>query len=489
MKQAWYQGHRALALKSGTSEIRGTIMRNAIRGLLWGVLLFSANALAVDGFAVSVAWRTAGYPWAPTVPECCVVGRGQLVRFDIKNSAVTTIDTLIDRDQFLVEYPVINLDGTQIAFIRSRYSVQSGKLVNAGQCYLSVINKDGTGLRNLVAIADPPGDAMCQFGAWCGTLAPLDWPAGRDIYYVNPSAPREIWRVNVDQPSQNVKVVAETNAFRRFSLSLDAKHMGEQLLNVGGSAIKSFPGLAGEVGNCGCNGAGSASGKYLLNYCGWHGTLFFTCSGTLPGPQNIQIWEIGNWSGAELCRSSTQPVESHCGGELMHWSVNSDKWSSHWPGIDGWADGIHYGTNHVLVNWIDKQAIALRVYPKVSGSDAGALFYGDYGGDFWVSGPANCYEDVKGNWVPVGGTAVGRRGNGSATEDPRVDRSGDAIRIRLRGDRSWDVKITTIDGKTVLRGPMTGDIAIPFRAGPSNSMVLRATDGKRTIRRLITAVR
>jgi hypothetical protein len=413
------------------------------------------QTLGVDGTAITVAWRSGAQDWGCSpagAPECGGIFRGQLVRYTIAGNASANRQVIIDRDRALVSYPAFNVQGTKIAFYRDRKTVVNNKVVDAGKCYIAVANADGSGITNLAAINDLP-DEECA----------LDWPAGNWIYYVNPKAgtnpwdrpSRDIWRVNTTNPSQNEFVVSEQSEFRRFSLSLDAKHMGCQLLNVGGSYLKSFPGLVEEHNNCGCNGAGSASGKYMVNYCGWHGQIHFTTTSGEVAGKVITVSQLEQWSGKNnICTATSGEIESGCGGELMVWSVNSDKWSCHWPGVDGWADGMSHGTNFVLVNWVDNQAICLTNYSRIVDGNpggSGVISFGEYSGDFWISGHAGKYETATGQWIDIPGytTEAGpsllSHGHGIRTVEVRDG----VVRVAIDGNALCNVEIVTTQGRVV----------------------------------------
>jgi hypothetical protein len=438
------------------------------------------QTFGVDGTAITVAWRSGGLDWGctpPGAPECGGIFRGQLVRYTIAGNASTNRQVIIDRDRALVSYPAFNVQGTKIAFYRDRKTVVNNKVVDAGQCHIAIANADGSGITNLAAINDLP-DEECA----------LDWPAGNWIYYVNPKAgvnpwdrpSKDIWRVNATNPSQNEFVVSEQDVFRRFSLSLDSKHMGDQMVNTGGSYIKSFPGLVEEHNNCGCNGAVSASGKYMVNYCGGHGLIFFTTSSGALGERQITVSQLEQWSGKNnICTSLTS---GDCGGELMVWSVNSDKWSCHWPGVDGWADGMPHGTNFVLVNWVDGQAICLTNYarivdPAVQGS--GVISYGEYSGDFWISGHNGKYETDAGQWIDIPGytTEAGpsllSHGHGIRMVEVRDG----VVRVAIDGNAQCDVEIVTMQGRVIKTMRASGSAAFGAGGLPRGTYLARVRTG------------
>jgi hypothetical protein len=424
---------------------------------------------AVDGVAITVAWRSGEKDWGctpPGAPECGGISRGQLVRYTIAGNASTRREVIIDRDRALVAYPTFNVQGTRIAFFRDRKTVVNNQVVDAGQGYISVANADGTDITNVIATNEQVA---------------LDWPAGNWIYYVKSGS--QIWRVNVANPSQNEYMATEQANFRRFSLSLDAKHMGCQLLGVGGSYLKSFPGLVQEHDNCGCNGAGSASGLYMVNYCGWHGQIHFSTPLGENAYTVITVSQLMQWSGNNnICTATSGEVESTCGGELMIWSVNSDKWSCHWPGVDGWASGMSHGTNFVLVNWIDDQAICLTNYNQIvdgTPGGSGVISYGECSGDFWISGHAGKYETVAGQWIEIPGYATACMpsfsSHGRGIRGVEV-RDG-VVRVTIDGNTLCNVEIVTAQGRVVKAVRTSGAAIFNAHGLPRGTYLARVRSG------------
>jgi len=403
-------------------------MRTMICGVVAGVLLTAWNTpLAVDGkhvngFAVStsfdyplyneIKWNQERYP------------RGKIVRYDIANGAVTGSKVLFDG---VGQYPAINLSGTRIVFFRWGLQIAPGwgsevgvgeprHLVAGSESnpnYLSVVNKDGSGLTNLIQVSKPGSNAGCgSYEAMEGN-ALLDWPSGDWIYYIKPTGTAEVWRVNVNDPSHNEKIMTYTGGtppMRRWALSADAKYSGQQVL-CGGTSVPhngacDFPGNSPSSGidDPGCNATVSPSGNFIVHYlyaghsqallhkwdhkAGW-------VNGDVNNPLDASGFsELASWSGQE------------CGGwaEVIRFSANSDKWYCR---EIGWCGSYNYfmqGGNSWCVNWVDKAAIRTSNNPK---PDCNADYYAGYGksncaGDLWVAGgPANSYEDVNGQWQYV----------------------------------------------------------------------------------------
>jgi hypothetical protein len=379
----------ALAVLCGLKKEQ--MFRNTARNIIFAVATvsfaacFAIDGTSINGFAVSCAWREGNLNWgpAPGAPESDgFYFRGALVKYEIRNN-VAAADTLIKRTTCLVNSGgiSINLEGTKIAFYRWKYYLDNtGGMKSTGQSYISVINRNGDSLRNLVAINDPPES----------DISAMDWPAGPWIYYLNPKPGTNPWdhrtrtvcRVNVNTGAHDsITTFTITSSdigggtvptdwyVRRFSMTLDGTKVCLQNDGLAGSQVFCFPPSGGRVYSCpvflfgACNGSVSASGLYTLSYQGWHNIIVFSSPlPNLPGPSSIQTeTTVTDWAGgAPVCPAKPAGAPSgcnSCGGEWMHWSVNSDKWSSHWLGTCGHADGLNNGTNYVLINWIDKKAV------------------------------------------------------------------------------------------------------------------------------------
>jgi PKD repeat protein len=402
-------------------------------------LLLCSSAFAVDGthvngFSVAVHSLPINY-----VSMENGQGAGPIVRYDIASGAVTGHDTIFHD---IAQRAAISLDGTRIAFFRwgwrigakdgsGQYSVLAG--TSNAPCYVSVINKDGTGLKNLTqlpclgAVGYP---AKHPFDAWD---AHLDWPAGDWIYYEMPNKTGIIRRVNARTGADNFVVAylksnekgyqswdSGDGAMRRWSISVDGKweahqsEIGQQsgsnefsLFDGSGLGFTNFPPPEGAYGLCpvgglsfGCNHSISASGNFVGNFfAGCHDDAQL---GRFPHDQG---WLDGNGlSGNSIAHVTFTKLQQWTGqnifsqAEWIMWAANSDKWIS----VDispTCGNGEFAGINQVLANWVDNVAIVTTGNTLSNGEKS------DFG-DFWVSDPVNNplgnkYEDETGVWHAV----------------------------------------------------------------------------------------
>jgi len=390
---------------------------------------FAVDGAHVNGFSVAVHYLPINY---------CGGEAGPIVRYDIANGAVTGHDTIFHD---IAQRTAISLDGTRIAFFRWGYRLgakggdgQYAPLAGTSNapCYISIINKDGTGLKNLTqlpcvgAVGNPPKHGL---HAW---EAHLDWPAGDWIYYEMPNKTGIIRRVNVRTGADNF-VVAYVGSnekgfqswdsgdcgMRRWSISLDAKWEGHQTECGGGNPIgaTNFPPPEGNYNLCpvtaqlpGCNQSVSASGNFISHYfAGCHEDAilyhFPHDKGWLNSNDLAFNYSAGHVDFSMLQQWTGQNIFG-C-AEWIMWSANSDKWNSRM--IASWGGSMAYGcgTNQVLENWVDHVAIVPTNNAKAGSCPNGGVTgqNSDFG-DFWVSDPVNNpqgnkYEDETGVWHTV----------------------------------------------------------------------------------------
>ena len=358
---------------------------------------------AANGFAVSVSFRVPYVSSMQWTYESCI-NRGKLVRYDISSNSVTRRDTIFPG---WAQWPAINLTGTKIAFFRWGKHMENGQIVGTNDPnYVSVVNKDGTGLVDLVPVAAPLSSSASSRDPM------LDWPAGDWVYYEKPTKSHEIWRVNINNPASNQLVVAYQKSpkgedtgpiyFYRWTLSVDAKWA---LIWTAGYTWNSniwhcFPPPGGDPLACApnngatwaqiwaCNGAISPSGSYAAHYTGGVHDNIETLS-----------WDHNTSGSYQTAGSRTY---SYAGAEQLRFSANSDKWQQQQVGFEGHADALCNGSNQWLMNWKDGGSIV------VSGNTRGASpAQCSDAGDFWIDGGASNagkYEDVNGAWIAVAPT-------------------------------------------------------------------------------------
>ena len=451
-------------------------------------------ALAVDGIAVSSRYFTGGGYEGSTIVKEHGAWWGQIMKHDIKNSAVEK-ETIVF-DGFALN-PTISQDGARIAFLRN-----GSKLNNEDTCgdigfcgWVSVMDIDGSTVRDL---------AYLDIATGC-----IAWPTGDWVYYQlargrgqqgsDTELSRHIWRVNVNDPSQKNEVAkftfspADPDYIRKWDLNANATRGSLQL---GGSICAyNFP-LDGPVpfsGSdrkdrfpTGCNPCISPSG----NYCAYlNGTAHFQL--------NVFKWDGSGWDWEAMPGMSTTEIwaalgnrESTFPGWGMDWprySANSDKWVCT---RQGWAcqSGCSVtgrncigrfgqrGTNQVLVNWVDRKAVQTSKNPYVCTSDNPIA--ANTAGDFWVAG-LDGIETIDGTVVPVesrGGLPLPARVSNNALAAPH------AIVVSFSREQRRHLEVFDAAGKALWAGDVSsGCAAIPYPSGARRGVYLiRARSGNST---------
>ncbi len=382
----------------------------------------------VDGVAVTISYRSVDGPrnmWKDVVPEREVSYRtwGKLVKYDIVNNEVVNCDTL---SHSVSNIPALNFMGTKVAWFRKNAEVVEGnQLVGDGKtCYLSVINLDGTGFRDLLEVG-------CA-----GKTPQIDWPyvdGGEWIYYEEVDEAHNafhgtgrIFRVNATDPSQHELVndylptKHERTFFHRWCMSADGRYAAAFLFDLGdvsnwaNSLAHCFPPPDGDPTKCtekpvthrGCNPALSPSGKYLLHLqdAGHEGLFLERWN-----HQKQEMVSMEHWSG---------PNGSMTHSEMFQWmgdttrmkaaewnrsSVNSDKWFLTEYSINGNKAHPDQGSNMTLINWVDEVVIQPSNNPVMEwGKDDGTVHYCAQSGDFRVTPPAGAEEKIEtanGRWI------------------------------------------------------------------------------------------
>jgi len=383
---------------------------------LMAVLAAGSTVHAVNGIAVSTSCFHTGALPSPGSQHTL---RGAIVKFTIQGNSVSRCDTIFKYSQGGVgQYPAISYDGTRVAFFRWGVSVvkqggelrwvqRPGPLPNPNYFpdtnWVSVMNIDGTGLKNLVMVGPPTLEGGEGYAA-------LDWPCGDWIYYEKPTNSGEIWRVHCQNPLLNELVVKfirrpdlvpddwdsqhmgdYTLMFRRFSLSADGKLCGAQMIRYVNNTAFCFPPAGGDISTCwpsdhgtgGCNMSISASGHYFGHYL-------------YAGHCNT---ELNYWDGKPTSSINQQnsSFSGHCGSEMIRWSANSDKWLCQIYS-DGTLDGSWNSyANQIVINRMDGTKILTSNNPAGTGmcNDAG---------DFRIEASGanmDAYEDQNGAWVPI----------------------------------------------------------------------------------------
>jgi hypothetical protein len=421
---------------------------------------------------------------------------GAIVRFDIQNNTVIGVDTIVKMSTALGQYPAIRLDGKKIAFFRWGYQVQGTTLKNLNTgCFVAVVDANGQNLTNIVSLP-----------AILGYENALDWPADGWIYYSRPRGDLsqvsdrsgyEIWKVNpnaANPASTNVKVfsVPSCQYVRRFSLSLAATRAALQTypLSSGGCGSVNheitFPDGADLGGAGSCNDKISASGNYAGGFMGgahdwvtlsyWNGSRIENYPDEF-GISRTSIYQATKWAGFDM--GSAAGVEQLC------FSANSDKWYSE---NVMWTYGGN-GTNQLIVNWVDKEAIIPTRNPKPGN---GAFTYEAFAGDFWVQQPAGkdwAYEDTMGTWhqltKPPGLTDADTRPDapsGMRAFAAHIDAAGILFITLPDAMRTYTVSVLDVSGRTIAsrlaRGSARMALAGPLARG---ACIVRAVSGPESL--------
>ena len=392
------------------------------------VIFCSVNALAVNGFSVTIFYQGSNDCW----------NRGNLIRYNIVNNAVTSRDTLFKGK---AQWPAINFTGTKVAFFRW----------------------GSTGTTNCVSVIDKAGGAVTDLVT--GLPAPLvfpapvvdvrdpmlDWPAGDWVYYEKPTKSHEIWRVNIKDPSRNEKVVTYVKSpkgedpgpiyFYRWSMSVDAKwalcwsagytynsNIWHSFPPPGGDPLAGAPcgGVSWAQINA-CNGAISPSGSFACHYTGGSHQQI-----DVLGWDHVTTGTVWPYSGGGNLTLNI------AGAEQLRFSANSDRWIVEQVGYNGHAQALCAGSNQWLINWKDGTTIVGSDNPPNQDpskcSDAG---------DFWIDGGAQNlgkYEDANGTWVavaPIDPTPAAnplKRATCAAHARPRLQYTGSRLSVVTAAD-------------------------------------------------------
>lgn len=413
-------------------NIKGFRMEKGFQSFFLFILILPFHARAIDGTAVTCAFRWANY-WK-TYPELPLWRynpnsryTGKIVRIDIENSAVVRRDTVYKETR--ARYPTLSPDGKKIAFLRLSCHEEDGELVDKeDKCFFTVMNTDGSNRHDLVSM--PMG----------GGRTSMDWPHGEWIYYQKMDT-YEIWRVNVVEPAHNERV-AVYDEFRKWELSADARYAVIQTIydGKGGKGTMSTPHLfppskhpvhlGGYRHLPGCNGTISPSGAYLGLFINTgHTELFLRywdpvadTTHLIPslvddpnrywGQSSVHVLDMLEWYGDSVGRQMDWP----------RWSANSDKWVCLNIGLV--RATAKSGSNQVLMNWVDHEIIMTSDNPMEVDAETTV---GCTAGDLWVRGPEGHYENVAGDWAPVGtdgirttGVAHSRGGTIPAVARPSI---------------------------------------------------------------------
>jgi len=382
---------------------------------------------AIDGFSVSTHWEGGN--------NVLSMGFGAIVRHDIAGDSVVAHTTLYDGS---ARWPVINQEGTKVAFIESDAKA------------IALVDRDG-------------GSIMQLAGNLLDAEGYLDWPDGDWVYYsrggTNSFGSEEIWRVTTD--AERIERVA--TFYRQgcdcrvgqwdWSISADATRAAIRsadgrlcegtgyVLHVSLPTV--FPGdieLSCSNGYQSCGNAISPSGDKVISFAelNWdHNHFVIRDFATQSILDQFTVDDISLWAGKDMGLSA-----SH-----TRWSANSEQWvcvmaMNHLVGEPK--------ANQVLVNWEKKKAIAVTYNMRMAD---GEEMWNDGPGDLWVDYKAACKAVPRrgGRAAPGARTLLVMR---SANAQPPLADSGIGIEsFDLKG-RRLGVACTNgpaADGVVVLR--------------------------------------
>jgi hypothetical protein len=174
-------------------------------------------------------------------------------------------------------------------------------------------------------------------------------------------------------------------------------------------------------------------------------------------------------------------MSGSAGCEMLIFASNSDKWYS--ENVMWQYGGARRGTNQLILNWHDMQALFGTRNPYASGTGGdpgpGQIGYQASTGDFWVMAPAGydyAYQDTAGAWHQMtkpsgwvrGDTAINSvtaRGIGfaSAAGSDRLtirDLRGGGLAIDLPDQARYRISIIDMRGRTAFARSAQANLSI-----------------------------
>jgi hypothetical protein len=477
-------------------------MRKMLIVVALAAIAMAETARGMDGVAVAVTWRNGcewiSYPQAPEVGGTGVLNgtpAGALCKYTITANRTTKCDTLVNRSQGLAQYPAISLDGQMVAFYHWGARVQGTQCVGASNPnYIAVVDINGQTITDLVELDVAPTNEIA-----------LAWPGGDWIYYVQPKrsgnapwaqAQQSVYRVNFrTRKSEKLFTINDgsgtpapsTSFIRRFTLSVDAKRMGIQIMAMVNGAY-CFPPPGGTLTDhltngcgvggcpCACNFTLSCGGCYGAGYYGGAHQEVYMAKMQTPSPE---------CTGPET--PSSQPTLDKAaaylgsgvggGAECIRWAANSDKWMTECVGWFGHADAIYEGSNSLGINWVDNEYIRVTNNPKVDCKDCACATVGSCTGQLWIGGgPANSWQDATGKWRTMGTTqtAAGTQGR-NGFSSIAIERTRQGITIASSAQKNLMVRLIDVRGRAVAMGRGTGELS--FRSLPPGIYTVQASAG------------
>ncbi len=442
-------------------------MKTAMYRTLAVVCFLSAASLAVDGIAVSHAFRhsTCDYGLAPESALNSISGYelnqpGTIIRSIIRDSKVERLDTIYK--ETFARFPVLNMHGNRIAFWRWDGRLHNDSIVDMDKNrYLSVMDANGDNVKDLATFSLPDGAGYREFDK----INLIDWPHGDWIYYQKPMT-YEIWKVDCNDPSSNTHVYTyEHPDFKRF-WRWDLSGAGDRATLTANwtfgysNIIQPFPPEHPPLPNtdkapggkyaspCCCNICVSPGGGYIAYFADVAHDRVFYHEWVTPETDNPRWHRDFIHMDAIAERLGKESLGGGMG--MMRFSANSDKWLCLWVG--GYRHPGKSGGNQVLFNWVDSTAIQVTdnsVYPKNALCNDVSVVYACTHGDFWIDGGEGNrgkWEDIDGAWHGFAGGKISSAHRARAmTARERAPR----LRVDVRVGQSARTGIYMLDGKRI----------------------------------------
>jgi hypothetical protein len=451
-------------------------------GLLFCALpCFAANGIAVSTQINIMQWGSNGE----------ATDGGDIFRYDIANNQVTKTTMLINggggdaaKAKSRARFPAINIEGTKIAYFR---------ITSDSGSFVSVMNIDGTGSRDLARIPSQSGYDGKGYLSWTreGTD---EW-----VYYIMAggnfanAGNKLLWRVNAADPTRNEQVAAfnfylwqwglsadGSRAFLRPSENQQTSQLICYLMPGNGTLSQSM-----SVGyGAGCANGISPSGLYVMYLSGGTHTSLYVDDWLNKDPNKhamdptsdiINTWIVNGKSDLTTSCPDWGTVVAGMGMSCNRWSSNSDKWlclCMGWPDA-GSGRFLMCGSNQVVCDWKDKTAIMTSANPRMCIDNAlagncdknlafvsGKFFQND-AGDFWCATVEDVNQDLR-QYVNIRKNSPVVRGAmpvAAYRADNRL-----VIDIQQRG--SFRAIVRNCAGQTLFALSGTGPLRKAMPAGP-----------------------
>jgi hypothetical protein len=344
-------------MRTVSFSFAGVKIMKKLRFFVLVLLACSMCAFATNGIAVSVS----NEPFEPheSSPYYYTV-----YKYEIENDKVIS-KTALYRQSWQYHYvvsPVINMEGTHVAFMRC---TPNGNFV-------SVVGIDGGDVGNVAEFPkswDNINPMRSHDGRFC------DWPAGDWVYYMPDGV--SMRRVKYNDPSSDEASMTFQSPVWQWQLNAYANRIyltaagHDNPYGIQGHPFP-FDGKLYQSGACGSCLSPS-------------GTYFAFQQGTGHADLSIKTWEGDAYDESMTESFYCADFKSHndpnmgCGKVYHRWANNSDEWALAMVGRPGGNERFcENGCNQVLINIKDRRMINVSNHSEKLKSGAG---------DFWLSGP------------------------------------------------------------------------------------------------------